>query len=97
MTNPYMVIDPALSADGNVGIERHGNFLGVYTACCNSDPVVRAMRWTCGSCETGIHTKAPKIEVCLDVTESSSGDLTYWANAWMSREDIKVKVEKSLP
>lgn len=90
-----MILDPALSADGNVGIEQFGTILGVYTACCNSDPIVEAGRWTCASCQTGIHTKAPHIETTLDVVGSSSGDLSWWANRWMSRDDIKIEI--SLP
>jgi hypothetical protein len=95
VVNVYMIIDPALSADGNVGIELIGSTLGAYTACCNDDPVVLAGRWACGGCETGIHTKAGHIDVCLSIEESSSGDLSYWANAWLSRDDVKVQI--SLP
>ncbi len=90
MANVYAVIDPALSADGNVGVELFGVIIGVYTACCNSDPIIRAGRWVCAACETGIHTKAGRIEVALDITKSSSGDLSWWANAWMSRDDIRI-------
>lgn len=91
-----MVIDPALSADGNVGVELFRSWLGIYTDCCNSDPLPTPDAWKCASCGTGIHTKARVgLETSLDITKHSDGDLTFFANTWLSRGDVKIK--KSLP
>lgn len=90
--NIFMVLDPALSVDGNVGIEVSGDFIGAYTACCNSDPVWDGT-WKCGMCAEGLHTQARGgIETCLDLTAHSAGDVSYFVNAWMSRDDVEVQI-----
>lgn len=83
----HILVDPSHHAKGSIGIEQEENYLGVYTACCYSDPESLGVSWVCRNCNKVLEFvwayHGMKTTYKLERAKSAPTSLTEWLCEWM--------------